>query len=268
MTSSTLTLENPRYFDRLARIESDHWWSLGMWRLAEEWLDKALAGRRGLRALDVGCGAGMTRVRLSRRPEIADAVALDPSLVAIERARDRQPGGLVLGDAMNLPFLDDSVDLVTCFDVFQHLPAHGDRRAAREIHRVLRPGGFALIRTNGRGGWRDDGLTPAPYDPQSLGALVQAAGFEVERRTYANCLPALAQEWRGRWRSKVRASRAGHPAGKGLAIDLPHPWINGLMAAISTAEAIAAGRWGWDLPFGHSTMVLARTPATRNGGWP
>jgi SAM-dependent methyltransferase len=256
--SAIQSLHDPAYFERLARIESRHWWSLGMWRLADAWLDFAIAGRCGLRALDAGCGTGLCAARLARRPEIEVTVAVDPSRFALDHAHPHADRSLLRGSVLALPLAAASVDLVTCFDVLQHLPSGEDRVAAAEIHRVLRPGGWALVRTNGKGGWQDDAKSAAPYDPRSLSAVFAGAGFQVIRCTYANCLPAMAQEWRARLLRGGRAGNNGHPAGKGLAIELPPPWINGLMRLVSDAEAVAAGRWGWELPFGHSTMLLAR----------
>ena len=46
-----MTIDEPGYFERLARVESGHWWSRAMWRLASGWLAGAIEGRRGLVAL-------------------------------------------------------------------------------------------------------------------------------------------------------------------------------------------------------------------------
>ncbi|MBX6312574.1 MAG: methyltransferase domain-containing protein [Isosphaeraceae bacterium] len=250
-----LTLDQPVYFDRLAEIEATHWWARGMWRLTSLWLDEALQGRRGLRVLDVGCGTGWVLSRFRQRGEVAWAIGVDPSPVALARARRYGEGGLARGDARSLPFADRSFDMVTCFDVLQHLDAGGDRQALRELRRVLRPGGLALIRANGRGWARGHGERAAPYRLRDLTRMLEDSGLAVRRATYANCLPALAQELRGRLRPS--SGHRSHPAGGGLQIWMPPPWWNRLMGAVATAEAMAAGRWGVRLPFGHSTLVLA-----------
>lgn len=51
-----------------------------------------------------------------------------------------------VGDAHNLPFADNEIPAILCNSVFEHLT--DPRRAASEIHRVLRPGGKALVYTH------------------------------------------------------------------------------------------------------------------------
>jgi SAM-dependent methyltransferase len=260
MTSAP-TIDDPRYFDRLADVEARHWWALGMWRLESAWLDRALAGRRGLRALDVGCGAGLTALGLGRRPEISEVIGLDLSLEALRHARRQHP--LVCrGSALNLPLATGRFDLVTCFDVLQHLPPGGDRRAAAELARVLAPGGVALVRSNGRG-WSGDG---ASYRLAGLIDVIASSGLVVRRASYGNCLPSLLQEVRGRaWRGRRSDRPRPHPSGGGLAIAVPPRWINRLMSMVTTVEALLAGGLGVALPFGHSTLALAEKPENATG---
>lgn len=253
-----LQIEEPAYFERLADVEARHWWSLGLWRLVSYWLDEALDGRSKLSALDVGCGAGLSAVRLAARREVAEVVGLDPSPDALAIAATRHEGRLVQGSALDLPFESSRFDLATCFDVFQHLPSAGDRRAADELRRVLSPGGVAVVRSNGRGWSRD----ASSYRLDALARVLADAGFHVRRASYANALPALAQEVRGRlsrWSLPLhgRAGPPSHPSGDGLRIRVPGPMVNRLMGSVSGAEAWLAGRVGIPLPFGHSTLVLA-----------
>jgi GT2 family glycosyltransferase/SAM-dependent methyltransferase len=71
-------------------------------------------------------------------------IDLDPDLADAPVNRDARVR-FVTGDATELPFADASFDVVTFFDVLEHIP--DDRRAAREALRVLRPGGFVLVST-------------------------------------------------------------------------------------------------------------------------
>jgi SAM-dependent methyltransferase len=196
---------------------------------------------------------------------VARVVGLEPNSAALRHARERGYP-VVRGSARALPFAAGAFDLVTCLDVLQHLGPGGDVRAMDEIARVLRPGGVVLIRSNGRG-WAGDQVRVEGTRPYRLGELagkVQRAGLQVLRASYANCLPSLAQEVRGRldWIARRRGGMLPHPSAGGLRIRMPSSGRNRLMGAIVGGEAVLAGGLGVVLPFGHSTMVLARKAAT------
>ena len=82
-----------------------------------------------------------------------------------------------------VPFATDSIDLITCLGVLHHIPNVG--RVIHEFHRVLKPGGHALIRepTISMGDWRQPrtGLTKRergiPVD--ILREMAQQSGFEL-----------------------------------------------------------------------------------------
>lgn len=94
----------------------------------------------GKRVLEVGCGTGLVLARLA--PHAASAVGVDLSPGMLARARDR---GLEVheGSATALPFGDHSFDVVCSFKVLAHVP--DIEGALREVARVLRPGGVAIL---------------------------------------------------------------------------------------------------------------------------
>ena len=247
-----LSLDDPRYFDRLAQAESTHWWSDAMWRIASLWLDRALRGKRSLNALDVGCGTGGTLRLLRDRPEIHSAIGIEPSEFALDHVRSEV---MVRASALALPFASCSFDIVTCFDVMQHLREDGDRIASCEIFRVLRPGGIALIRANGRGLWPDPHADRAPYRLNELRDVIESGGLCVVRSSYVNCIPAVAAEVVGKLVGT--SSTFGHPSGRGLRLTVSGRSRNLCMRVVAKAEAVAVGRFGARLPVGHSTMILA-----------
>jgi SAM-dependent methyltransferase len=96
----------------------------------------------GTAVLDVGCGAGGFCVLAAARG--AAVHGLDVTPAAIERARRRVPDGdFRLGLMEDLPWPDDSFDVVTGFDAFQY--ALDIDLALSEARRVLRPGGLLAI---------------------------------------------------------------------------------------------------------------------------
>ena len=255
-----MTIDEPGYFERLARAEAGHWWPRAMWRLASSWLGEEIRGRRGLEALDVGCGAGLSLIRLAGLREVGRVVGLEPDPAALRLARWHRGLESIEGSVLDLPFKNHGFDIVTCFDVLQHLADGGDVVAAREIARVLRPGGVVVIRSNSAGfgpGLRSGG---SAYRLGELVEVLEGAGLSIRRASYVNGLPSLAQEVRGRLRgiAGVRGRDwRPHPSGGGLRLDVPGPWTNRIMGGVSTIERRLINSVGLGLPFGHSTMVLA-----------
>jgi SAM-dependent methyltransferase len=96
----------------------------------------------GQRALDVGCGPGALTGVLAQRLGAAAVSACDPSPPFVAECAARHPGVTVRpGRAEALPFEDASVDRVLAQLVLHFVT--DPEQAARELRRVLRPGGVA-----------------------------------------------------------------------------------------------------------------------------
>jgi len=104
----------------------------------------ALGLRGSERVLDVACGTG--NAALLADAAGARVVGVDTSPRLLEVARERVPGAeFVLADGAGLPFEDASFDAaVSVFGVIFARPADA---AAREIARVVRPGGRVVVTT-------------------------------------------------------------------------------------------------------------------------
>lgn len=113
------------------------------------WSAAALAVSSGETLVDVGCGAGTALCELAERVQPGGrAIGVEPHAGLREAAAARAAASasaveFIPGDALELPFEDGSVDVLRTERVWQHLddPA----QAAREVARVLAPGGRAAI---------------------------------------------------------------------------------------------------------------------------
>ncbi len=118
-------------------------------RYTKEWHIPALPispSARGLKVLEIGCGLGTDGAQFAEAG--ADYTGVDLTEAAVELARKRfelfdLPGKFQTADAENLDFADESFDLVYSHGVLHHTPETA--KAIREIHRVLRPGGRAVV---------------------------------------------------------------------------------------------------------------------------
>jgi SAM-dependent methyltransferase len=176
-----------------------------------DWISAVAVPLRGKSAIDCGCGAGEYVRALTNLG--ADAWGIEYSAEKIDEAvrlGGLPEGRVAVGDIEAIGFADDHFDIALVNEVLEHVP-HDDR-GIREVHRVLKPGGVALIfspnrlypfETHGvslRSGTKVPHYTPfVPYVPVRLGlfqywarnywpwelrALVRAGGFSIERCAY------------------------------------------------------------------------------------
>src|SRR5215216_6608654 len=124
-----------------AEAEATHWWFVGRRRLFAREIDKAGVPRTS-RVLDVGTSTG-ANLRLLRDLGFHSIEGLDFSQEAIRYCRTKGLGLVRHGDVCGMPLTDESFDLLLATDIIEHVD--DDLAALREIARVLRPGGKALI---------------------------------------------------------------------------------------------------------------------------
>lgn len=125
----------------------------GTWDVPEDEIH-ALGDVTGLRALELGCGAAQTGIKVSMRR--AHVTGIDFSENQLRHARENiaETGTdmpLVRASAEELPFADGSFDLVYSWGVIHHA-AH-PHRIVREVRRLLAPGGEARVMLYGRQSW-------------------------------------------------------------------------------------------------------------------
>ncbi len=101
--------------------------------------------------LDVGCGIGGSSLYLADK-YTAKATGITLSPVQADRAKVRAASqGLgdrttfLVGDALAMPFADDSFDLVWSLESAEHFP--DKQKFLQEAYRVLKPGGLLLLAT-------------------------------------------------------------------------------------------------------------------------
>jgi ubiquinone/menaquinone biosynthesis C-methylase UbiE len=100
---------------------------------------------QGRRILDLGCGyGGWTRFFAELRRSSEDLVGIDVTPHRIYKARRVNPAPhLVVGDALSLPFRNETFDVVAAFDIFEHI-GEAPEEASREVYRVLKPKGLLI----------------------------------------------------------------------------------------------------------------------------
>ncbi|MGD8739214.1 MAG: class I SAM-dependent methyltransferase [Desulfobacterales bacterium] len=117
--------------------------------LVMQWFRRTVALKTGKAILEVGCGSGVGAKLISKVYHPARLYLLDLDLQMIRKANQRINGQtenqiyLCVGDAVRLPFKDDSLDAVFGFGFLHHVPAWQDGLA--EVTRVLKYGGIYFM---------------------------------------------------------------------------------------------------------------------------
>jgi SAM-dependent methyltransferase len=103
--------------------------------------------RGGRYLVDAGSGPIAHHEYLQYSKRFTHRVCVDFSFPALRQAKLRlgDKGICIQGDLINIPIKTGSVDAVTCNHVIYHIPAENQAAVIRELCRILRPGGVAVI---------------------------------------------------------------------------------------------------------------------------
>ena len=129
----------------------------------------AIVAEQPLRVLEVGPGTGAFAARIAAALPGVRLTAIDQSARFVELSRARGVDARE-GDAQDLPFGDESFDVVAALWMLYHVPDVD--RAIAEIRRVLRPGGLFVAVTNG-----DDHLADLRRE---AGGKPEVTGFSTQ----------------------------------------------------------------------------------------
>ena len=241
-------------YANIAALETDHWYYSGKRRFVREWIQRVRPPGREDLLLDCGAGTGSFAQEMER---LCRVMVLDDHEEALRLLRTRFRPDQILslaGDQVPLP--DASLEYVTALDVLEHVP--DDRAVVRGFHRLLKPGGLAVITVPASMAlWSDWDVALhhfRRYDRPQLRALFPSAEWDVVHVNYTNVLvyPAVwgVRKWR-KWRASSE-----RPAATTVRTEdtIPARPINALLRA----QFVQLAHWPVPFPFGVSLILVAR----------
>ncbi len=233
-------------YDRMAELDSSHWWYRARRKVLAALIRRRIALPREARILEIGCGTGHNLAMLGGFGSV-DAIEVDADARSIATKRLGRPVG-----ASPLPGLEgvpeSHYDLIALLDVLEHI--EDDDAALRSIAKRLRPGGRILIAVPAHPWlWSSHDVANhhfRRYTRKTLSAVARDAGLTLEMMSAMNALLfPLA----------VAARLAGRLMGKEGSDDaLPPAPVNWLFEKVFELEAQLIGRV--PLPIGVSLVAI------------
>ncbi|MEO6246692.1 MAG: class I SAM-dependent methyltransferase [Opitutaceae bacterium] len=242
-------------YANLAALEGEHWYYSGKRRFVRDWIRRVRAPAPGDLLLDCGAGTGLFAEEMARDCRV---MVLDDHEEALRILRTRFKPEQILslaGDRVPLP--DSSLEYVTALDVLEHVP--GDRAVVKGFHRLLKPGGLAVVTVPASMAlWSDWDVALhhfRRYHRAQLRALFPGDDWEIIHANYTNVLvyPLVwaARKWRA-WREAGKKS-----AGSGGARSEDQIPIAPLNAFLR-AQFVWLAKCRVPFPFGVSLVLVAR----------
>jgi SAM-dependent methyltransferase len=237
--------------------EDAHWWFASRTRALVGLLDRELV-KNNLSVLDVGCGAGNMILHLSRYGAV---VGIDNNPIPLEIAH-RRGYDARRAQADDMPFEDESFDLVTTLDVIEH--SDDDLRILRECHRVCANGGLLAITVPAfQWLWSQNDVVndhKRRYSRSELRAKLAQAGFDIRRMTYNNCFifplaAMLILARRGAQREPELSTPSTKEGAYQVEMEPTSRPVNTILRGIGRLEAAVLRTV--DLPFGTSIICIA-----------
>jgi len=242
-------------YAKMYRLEDEHWWFVARRNLIVRALARFSSTKttpQAARVLDVGCGTGGM---LDRLQPFGEVLGLDLEATALAFCRQRGYTRLVQASATAMPFAADTFDVAVALDVLEHIPDHA--AAAREIARVLKPGGALFVTVPAyRSLWSGHDVAlmhQRRYVAREVVALLEQAGLYVEHLTYTvSILFPLAYLVR----MVQRRLRPGAPPRAD--VRSTPPLLNRALLGLQDAESRIA--LVSQIPYGLSILAVARKP--------
>ena len=240
-------------FQRNFEVETTYWWNVGRFKIIESFIRRYIKPRPDSKLVDLGCGTGGTTLWLQKFGKVK---GVDGSKQALAYCRKRGLTDLTQSDMEKLKLPSDHFDGAFALDILEHV--EDDRKAIREIHRVLKPGGGLLVTAPAyQWLWSEHDEVCHHRRRYTLGRMVdelREAGFQVRRRSYCIVFPFFPLVALIHFRSLFKKDKKIMMS----IVPLPKPLNNLLIALLGFENFILKF---FDFPFGISVICMAEKPA-------
>ncbi|WP_338762217.1 class I SAM-dependent methyltransferase [Bernardetia sp. ABR2-2B] len=133
---------NQDYYKNYYHLERNHWWFVVRQEILKQELQKIITSenKNDLKILNIGIATGKTTEMLS---EFGEVTSVEYDSACAEFVRQKLNIEVIEGSILELPFKENSFDLVCAFDVVEHV--EDDKKAVSEMSRVCKTKGRICI---------------------------------------------------------------------------------------------------------------------------
>lgn len=174
------------HYQEMSDFEKKYWWHVGRRAIFFGLLNKYFSIARQKRILDFGCGTGGNYELLNKYGEV---IGVDNSQDALDHYCKKDQN-LILMKTSKIPLEDRFVDVVTAFDVLEHI--ENDNETVKEFYRVLKEGGKVFITVPAYNFlWSDHDEILGHYrryGATDLKNKFEKEGFKMSKISYVVCL--------------------------------------------------------------------------------
>ena len=132
------------YYKEYYELERNHWWFVAREGILSNYIhqliEQGVLPSIDLKILNVGCGPGRSSEYLSK---FGNVTSIEYDKFCCEFASEKTGLEIINGSITELPFSDNSFDLVCAFDVIEHV--EDDQLAVNELKRVTKNNSLVLI---------------------------------------------------------------------------------------------------------------------------
>ncbi len=131
---------NKDYYKEYYHFERENWWFVVRYKIIDYFLGRNLKGKKDLKILNIGVATGYSTELLSKYGDVTsveydkDCCRFTSEMLGID---------IINASITELPFADESYDLVCAFDVIEHV--EDDKLGVAEMNRVTKKGGLNFI---------------------------------------------------------------------------------------------------------------------------
>jgi ubiquinone/menaquinone biosynthesis C-methylase UbiE len=177
------------YFKDYYKLERNHWWFIGRLEIIKSIFEKKILSnsKKSLSILNIGIATGATSIALEKYGKVT-SVEYDQDCCKF--LKENLKIEVINASMTELPFKDNSFDVVCAFDVIEHIEE--DKLALKEAFRVLKPNGKVYLTVPMHMSlWSDHDVINhhfRRYSSESFRKVVDSAGLKITYSSFFNSI--------------------------------------------------------------------------------